>query len=147
MTHLFRAIYYLALMIKEVILGKATILEAYRYDPRRVYILVLILFSIILNVFTVMALIRSVAESKEMRTVLKVVEKVSEDAYRDIPAEILAKYIRLKNDLEKPPDVLLAPGVSAPTAPHRAPTQTPTVATVIAPPPRSTNLDDEAKHK
>lgn len=48
-----------------MILGKATLIEAYRYDRQRVYVLGIIILSVVLNIATIPALYRSIIERKE----------------------------------------------------------------------------------
>lgn len=106
MTRQFLSIlYYFVIMIKEVILGKASIFEAYRYDPRRVYILVIIVFSMVLNVFTVMALVSAIKEAREMREVITTVyalEKELGGAVLLLPPGIEEKYV-IKRRIMGPP--------------------------------------------
>lgn len=67
MRHLLRILYYFFLMVKEVILGKATLTEAYRYDPRRVYTLGFFMLSVALNVIFFLALRNSIEETHRLR--------------------------------------------------------------------------------
>lgn len=47
-----RLLHSFYVFIKEVILGKATLKQAYKYDPRRVYVLFVILASLATNAIT-----------------------------------------------------------------------------------------------
>lgn len=69
--------------IKEVILGKATLAQAYVYDRRRVWLLFLILFSLSLNVVTIPALVRSVDATISLREELALVQRIPKDEDQD----------------------------------------------------------------
>lgn len=60
--------------IKEVILGKATLRQAYEYDPRRVYVLFIIIVSLLLNSVTIPLSIKSLKRIVELKEEVRVLE-------------------------------------------------------------------------
>lgn len=67
MMRAFRLLRSFYQFVKEVILGKATLAQAYRYDPRRVYVLAIVMLSLTLNVTTIPLLYRSLERILELR--------------------------------------------------------------------------------
>lgn len=60
--------------IKEIILGKATLRQAYEYDPRRVYVLIIIIVSLLLNSVTIPLSIKSLKRIVELKEEVRVLE-------------------------------------------------------------------------
>lgn len=54
-----RLLHSFYVFIKEVILGKATLRQAYQYDPRRVYVLFVIIASLLINAISLPILNRA----------------------------------------------------------------------------------------
>lgn len=75
--------------IKEVILGKATLAQAYMYDRRRVWLLFIILLSLSLNFITIPALVRSAGIVIDLREEVAMLqrkyEREEKDPYESVP--------------------------------------------------------------
>lgn len=74
--------------IKEVILGKATLAQAYMYDRRRVWLLFIILLSLSLNFITIPALVRSAGIVIDLREEVAILQREHEREEKD-PFELV----------------------------------------------------------
>lgn len=70
MLQKFKLLHSFYVFIKEVILGEATLKQAYKYDRRRVYVLAVILLSLIFNVISIPIAYKSLHKVIELKIVI-----------------------------------------------------------------------------
>lgn len=83
--------------IKEVILGKATLRQAYEYDPRRVYVLIIIIVSLLLNSITIPLSIKSLKRIIELKEEVRVLETALAEKTDSLSQALPENIIRNEN--------------------------------------------------
>ena len=83
--------------IKEIILGKATLRQAYEYDPRRVYVLIIIIVSLLLNSVTIPLSIKSLKRIVELKEEVRVLEVTLAEKTNSISKVLAEKIGKIEN--------------------------------------------------